>query len=258
MSYPRPPDVMDMDLAIQADFTVMQYPPLVLMSLFILWSAWKHKSLLPIFIYLGGGIAYINEPLVNVMGLVWFPPNGMDVVWESMGRKVPVFGFLAYAWFLGGMSYVVYDRLKKGLTMKGIWITYFIFVVVEAILEIPGLNMGAFFYYGNQPFIFMKFPMWWTIMNACVPMVCGAMVYRMEPYVKPILQPVFIYAVCFANAVVMYGCGLPLYFALNTDASLTVTHLVGALTIASALWFIYMVALLTAKDSPALNKAAAQ
>src|SRR5262245_59476328 len=112
MSYPQPPAIMDMDLALQAKFTMMQYPPIVLMTIFILWSAYKSKPLLPIFIYLGGGIAYIAEPLVNVLGLVWYAPNGINAIWESMGRKVPFFGFLAYAWFLGGMSYVVYDRLK--------------------------------------------------------------------------------------------------------------------------------------------------
>lgn len=256
MSYPQPPAIMDMDQALQTQFTYMQFPPIILMTVFILWSAYKNKSVLPIVIYLGGGIAYIAEPLVDVLGLVWFPPNGINAIFESMGRKVPVFGFLAYAWFLGGLSYVVYDRLKKGMTMKGVWIMFGILVVVECFLEIPGLHMGAYTYYGNQPFIFLKFPMWWPVVNATAPMVAGALVYRMEPHVKPILQPIFVYAVCLSNSLVMAGSAMPLFFVLNTDASLTVTHLVGLLTVATACFFVYMVALVAAKDSPALNKAA--
>ena len=165
-------------------------------------------------------------------------------MWESIGRPVPLFGFLAYAWFLGGMSFLVYDRMTKGITTKGLWKLYGILVVVECILEIPGLNIGAFTYYGNQPFVLFKFPVWWAFVNAAAPMVAGAMVYRMLPYIKPVLRPVTIYSVCLSNTLVMGGSAMPLFFALNTQASLLVTHLVGTLTIATACYFVYMVTLL--------------
>ena len=234
-------------------FTSMQYVPIALATAFAVWCARKHRSLFPLWLLLGGALAYLAEPLLTTLGLIWYPPQGMNVALSSMGRSVPVFGFLAYAWFLGGTSVLVYDRIKSGMTMKGLWTLYFILVVVESSLEIPGLNMNVFSYYGNQPFVLLKFPMWWPFMNAAGPMVAGAMAYRMEPYIKPLLQPAAIYTVALSNAMVMFGAGLPMYFTLNTGASLAVTHMVGALTISIACYFVYMVTLLAGSDSPALQ-----
>ena len=252
MTYPLPPtDMLMMPQALQYQFTLMQIPLVILSAAFCLWGAKKHQSLVPVWMFLSGGIAYMGEPLVNVLGLVWYPPQGINAVFESMGRPVPWFGFLAYLWFLGGMSFFVYDRMKKGMTTRSLWRLYAILVVVETLLEVPGLNMDVYTYYGNQPFVFMKSQIWWPFLNATSPMVAGALVYRMLPFIKPALRPITIYSVPLANAMVMGGAGLPVEFVLNTDAGLAVTHLMGALTIALALFMIYMVTLLAATDSKA-------
>lgn len=232
-----------MNPALQHQFLSMQYPPVALLGAYAIWIAFKHKSIVPIFIYLGGGLAYLAEPLVNVLGLVWFPQEGLQAVWGTLGRKVPLFGFLAYLWFLGGMTVILYDRLHTGLTGRGIWIAYGIFVLAECALEIPGLQIGAFTYYGNQPFVVLKFPLWWAFVNAGAPIVAGVLCYRMLPRIAPPLRFVALYAVGFSNAVVMAGSAFPLFFALNVPASPLVTHLVGALTIATSCFFVYVAAL---------------
>ena len=257
MSYPLPPaDMTVMQADLQSQFTMMQIPPMIIATIYVLWCAYKHKSLIPIWVYLGGGIAYIAEPLVNVLGLVWYPKIGIDAVFESLGRPVPVFGFLAYAWFQGALAVFVYDRLVRGTTVRGMWIIFGSFVTAMLLLEIPGLNLGAYTYYGNQPFVLMKYPVWWAVVNSAAPVVAGTLVYRMRDYVKPALSPIFIYAACFSNAGVMFACACPLFFVLNSPASLLVTHLVGALTIATACFCVYMTTLLGAKDSPARLRAA--
>lgn len=251
-TYPLPPsDMMDMSSALQHQFTMMQLPPIALTAIFCLWGAYKYRSPIPIYFFLGGGITYMAEPLVNVLGLVWFPPNGINAIWESLGRPVPVFGFLAYVWFLGGMSFLVFHLLNRGITTRGMFILYGILVAVECALEIPGLNIGAFTYYGNQPFVVMKFPIWWAFINAVCPMLAGTLVYRLRPFVKPIFQPIFVYSVSFSNAAGMFACGLPLFFTLNTRAGLIATHIAGVAVIALACFTIWMITLLGAKDSPA-------
>jgi len=246
---PSPPsDMMVMDPALQQQFLIMQFPPVALLGAYAIWVAIKHKSILPILIYLGGGLAYLAEPLVNVLGLVWFPQQGLQAVWGTIGRNVPLFGFLAYLWFLGGMTVVMYDRMRAGMTRRGIWIAYGIFVLVECALEIPGLNIGAFTYYGQQPFVVMKFPIWWAFVNATAPVVAGALCFRMLPLIAPPLRIVSVYAVCFSNALVMGGAAFPLFFALNYPAGPMVTHLVGAFTIATACFFVYMVSIAAGKQ----------
>lgn len=250
-SYPAPPSNMAvMDPELQRQFLMMQYPPVLLLGLYCLWRSWQARSFVPILIFAGGGIAYLAEPLVNVLGLVWFPQQGIDEIWGSLGRKVPVFGFFAYLWFLGGMSYVIYERMLRGITARGIWLFFAGFVVLECCLEIPGLNIGAFAYYGNQPFVVFKFPVWWAFCNSVGPIVAGALCYRILPLTPTPLRFLAIYAVCLSNALAMMGAGLPTFFALNTTASPFITHLAGAVTIGLTLFFIYLVTLVVRRDSP--------
>jgi len=262
-SLPLPPtDLMSMPSVLQHRFLVMQFPLCILSAGYCLWGAYKNKSLVPIWIFVGGGIAYIMEPFMGVMGLVWYPPDGMSYIFESVGRRVPWFGFFAYLWFLGGMSYFVYERLKKGMTTRQLWILYAILVVVEILLEVPGLNMGdsqarVYAYYGNQPFLFMRFPLWFPFLNGGAPILAGALVFRMLPFIKPILRPIILYAVPLANSVIMVGAGLPVEFTLNANADLWATRLAGALTIGLACFMIYIVALATATDSKAATLKAA-
>jgi hypothetical protein len=97
----------------------------------------------------------------------------------------------------------------------------------------------------------MKFPVWWAFINAVGPMLAGTLVYKLRPFVKPVLQPIFIYSVPFSNAAAMFACGLPLFFTLNTRATLVETHVAGVAVIALACFTIWMLTLLAAKDSPA-------
>ena len=250
-TFPLPPtDWVVMSQEYQQMFTMMQIPLVVLCAAFCIWGAVKHKSLVPIWLFLGGGIAYINEPFLNAVGLCWYPPEGMVSVFESIGRPVPLFGFLAYVWFFGGGCFLVYHLMSKGMTTAKIWRLYAILVVAETLLEIPGLNMEhVYTYYGNQPFVLFKFPVWWAFVNAGTPMVTGALVYKILPYIKTVFRPVTIYAVSLSNTMVMYGAGLPVVFTLNTDAGLLATHIAGAFTISLACFFIYVVTLLVATDS---------
>ncbi|WP_313802440.1 hypothetical protein [Sphingobium sp.] len=243
-----------MDQALQSQFEMMQLPPLILTTALVLWVAWKQKSLLPIYLFLSAGIAYMAEPLSQLLGLGIYPPEGMHAVWRAFNRSVPLFGFLAYLWFLGGLSCFAYGRFIKGITTRGIFIMYVVLVVIETILEIPGLNTSTFMYYGPQPFVMMKFPVWWAFVNAGAAMLAACLVFKMRDYVKPIFYPIFLWSVPLANSGIMGGAGLPVQIALNRNDSLPVTHIAAVCTIALCFFVIYMIALLCATDSGATVK----
>lgn len=249
---PMPPsDFIHMDQALQQQFEMMQLPPLIITAALVLWSAWKTRSPLPIYLFLSAGIAFMAEPLSQLAGLGIYPPEGMHTVWSAFNRPVPLFGFLAYLWFLGGLSCIVYSRLRKGMTMRGIFILYGILVVVEAALEIPGLNTNTFLYYGPQPFVLMKFPLWWAFVNAGAAMLAACLVFKMKDYVKPVFYPVFLWAVPLANSGIMGGAAMPTQIALNRNESLLVTHIAALWTVALCFFVIWMIALLCATDSRA-------
>ncbi len=54
--------------------------------------------------------------------------------------------------------------------------------VVDIALETPGILAGTYLYYGKQPFDLWGFPIWWGFVNPVMPMVAGALIYKLRPH----------------------------------------------------------------------------
>src|SRR5271168_435801 len=69
----------------------------------------------------GGGIALLNEPLDDILGLVNHPRPGQHVVFETMG-PIPHWGLPTYIIFFGGIAYVLLIELRKlKFTPRALW-----------------------------------------------------------------------------------------------------------------------------------------
>lgn len=66
----------------------------------------------------GGGIALLNEPLDDILGLVHHPRPGQDVVFETMG-PIPHWGLPTYIIFFGGIAYVLLLELRRLTFTRG-------------------------------------------------------------------------------------------------------------------------------------------
>ena len=152
---PQPPQGMHMNTTAQAIFTIGQVVPCVVLA-FIAWRIWqRERSPIPALCMVGGALAIFMEPIVDVLGQVWFPRDGQWRLFETWGRPIPWF-IVVYIWYVGGQAYLSYRKLDQGGRGRDIWKLYTIFFLANIACETPGLYMNLYTYYGHQPLNFFR------------------------------------------------------------------------------------------------------
>ena len=242
----HPTDVMP--LGPEVLFTIFLGIPVVILLAYGVRHVLKHRQPLLLICLLGGLTACIWEPIVDTMGLCYIKFGAATHTYTLLDREIPLFIPFVYTWYVGGLAYIAYRLYSAGITKRGMFALYLTDVCVNIFLESPGVLMGAYKYYGPQPLDFWGLPLWWTLMNPLMPMLAGAMIYRLKPHltgwrilaVAPIIP--------MADGVVNAGIGWPMWISLNQDgASLFVTHLAAAATFSLALYVVWMLSLLVAR-----------
>jgi hypothetical protein len=221
-------------------FTLGQIPPILLMfALAVKWCRQDHR-LAPLLTLVGGGLMLFVEPVVDRNGLCWFPTHGAWIVYTTYGIAQPLFLVLAYLWFFGGQTMVIWRLLDRGMPAHRLWKAWAIVLLVDILLEHPGLYMHLFLYYGHQPFAFTKFPLWWGFVNGTTPIVGAVAIYKLLPRLRGVGQAALLVVPILADALVNAGCGLPVWNTINTRLPAAVVWTAGAATLclcAMAIWF---------------------
>lgn len=169
----------------------------------------------------GGGIALLNEPLDDILGLVHHPRPGQDVVFETMG-PIPHWGLPTYIIFFGGIAYVLLLELRRlTFTPRAFWTGIAITFVADLLIELPLLHFRLYTYfgYGDVPMSIGGFPLYWLFINTTGPILCAAILFAAPGYFtgwRTVLVP-------FLPLVTDAGCsaavGLPVYNALHTPGA---------------------------------------
>jgi hypothetical protein len=205
-----------------------------------------------------GGVTVLNEPIVDILGLCWFPAYGTYPLFEAWGVKIPWWMLPVYVWYVGGQAFYTYQRLEQGISTRGLFRLYLTYAVVNAILETPGLWLGVYAYYGDQPFVLFKFPYWWTFCNALMPITMAVMVWRLRPLLQGmrllLVAPMGLMAATMTNGAI----SAPTWVALNSGGGPVVTHLAALVSLGLALMVTYGLSLLAAHDAVPLTATANQ
>jgi hypothetical protein len=219
-------------------FTLAQVPPLVLMI--VLTARWSRqmRTVLPLLFLVGGLLAMFNEPIVDHNGLVWFPTQGQWTLYTTFGISQPIWLALAYVWFFGGQPLIVWRMLERGAAPRALWKVFAVVVLVDIVLEHPGLYANLFLYYGDQPFKFTRFPLWWGVINATTPIVAATLVHLLRPYFsgRRVFAVVLLFPV--VQAATNAGAGFPVWNLLNTGQPRAVVWGAGLATIGLCVFMV--------------------
>ena len=146
---------------------------------------WRRTgSPLALALLVGGGIALLNEPLDDILGLVHHPRPGQHVVFETMG-PIPHWGLPTYIIFFGGVAYVLSVQLRKlTFTPKAFWIGITITFVLDLLIELPLLHFDVYTYfaYGDVPMSVAGFPLYWLFINTTGPILTAAILFAAPNY----------------------------------------------------------------------------
>ncbi|HLF40849.1 MAG TPA: hypothetical protein VI854_05165 [Acidimicrobiia bacterium] len=239
---PQPPTGMEMNETAQAVFTIGQVIPVLVLG-FIAWRLWqRERTVVPILCMVGGAFAVFYEPIVDVLGLVWFPRGGQWRMFETFGRPIPWF-LVVYVWYVGGQAFLAYRKHEQGARGRDIWRLYGTFFVINVVLETPGLYMDLYAYYGHQPFEFFRLPLWWPAVNSAMPILAGTLVFAAWPYLKGWRALAVIPLVPAADGMANAAAAWPTWSALNTQLPWGAVWAAGAVTCGLAALMVHFIAL---------------
>ena len=243
---PQHPDDL-MPLGPEIIFTIFLGIPVAIGVFFAIRHLRTGKGPLLAVCLLGGGIACLWEPIVDTLGLCYIKQGAELTTFSSFGRDFPLFINFVYIWYVGGLAFLAYRIYTNGITRKSLFALYAMDACINIFLESPGVLMGAYRYYGPQPLDFWGLPLWWVCVNPLMPLVIGALVYRLKPYLPGwkiiMIAPLIPMSDGIANAATAW----PVWTALNADASLWVTHVAWLVTLGLALYAVWILSFVVAR-----------
>lgn len=219
-------------------------------------EAIRTRSLFPIAFLVAGVLAGFVEPVFDGNIHVWFahPPG-----------DTPTYYFynVPYPWYvvpanciLGGPVYWMYHKFQRGISNGGLWIFFLFWWAFDSLWELPGTTMGAYGYFGPQPFVFSGFPLWVGMMAGFGLPVAGYVAYGLSKactgarlwWLTVICVPVAIYG----SEVIAW----PMWDALNGAVSPAAASAAAVLSLVFTAGAYYGLTVVYAKERDARGTAA--
>jgi hypothetical protein len=183
---------------------------------------WRRTgSPLALVLLAGGGLALFNEPLDDILGLVYHPRPGQHIVFETMG-PIPHWGLPTYIIFFGGVAYVLLVELRKlTFTPRAFWIGIAITFVLDLLIELPLLHFGLYTYFGydDVPMSIGGFPVYWLFINTTGPILCAAILFAAPGYFTGWRAALVLFLPLVTDTASSAAVGLPVYNALHTPGA---------------------------------------
>ena len=231
--FPTPPSYLEMPHTAQIVYTIIWA---VVVAGFIGYAvveiARRRGPLLAVLL-IGGAVAYFNEPIDDVLGLVWHPRPNMWVALDTFS-PVPLWGVFVYMALFGGIPYLMYRAFQRGVTAKQVWIWVGVFWIADIAVEIPAINSGMYTYYGEPPFKVFGLPLYWFAINIGGPIETAVLLLVFCSLFTGWRMLLLVPIPMVLDAAGSVGIGWPIFSALHAEASMPVKYLTAILTIAFA------------------------
>jgi hypothetical protein len=172
-----PPTIPEMPIREAPQAALIAYTVLmVVLTLgFFTWWAFSERKLgpaLPLFL-IGGALSGLMEPWLDNVVLVGYPVHQITPVFTAFERPVPIFVPIGYAWFCGGLLYVLYRAFERKFDAGRIWTLYGIIAVVDFVAIGLSAWLGILVFFGDPPMKIAGFVVWWAGIDA-LQIVLGA------------------------------------------------------------------------------------
>jgi hypothetical protein len=196
----------------------------VLMALitlgFLLWWAFsserKRGPALPLLL-IGGALSGLMEPWLDNVVLVGWPIDQITPYFVAFERPVPNFVIIGYAWFCGGLLYLLYRAFHHEFSARRIWSLYC--VIAAVVFLAIGLSawLGILVFYGDPPMKVAGFVIWWAAIDALQVVLGATLAYFLIPRLRGLSQ---LWLILIPSVVLGAAAGIvgwPISTALNSD-----------------------------------------
>lgn len=143
------------------------------------WALTRERKIGPALplLLLGGAFSGFMEPWLDSVVLVGWPEGQVTPAFYAFDRSVPMFVVIGYAWFCGGLLYVVARSYDRGLSTRKIWALYGAVAVVDFVAIGLSSWLGILEFFGNPPMKVLGFPIWWAAIDALDVVLGGSIVF---------------------------------------------------------------------------------
>ena len=222
----------------------------VLALWFVVIETRRRGDWVPVFAFLGGGLIVVYEPLGDILASVYYPERG-QVGWiDLFGRQIPLFIGVLYFWYMSVPAIYFLRAVERGLTRAALWRLYAMTVVLAVGIELFGVNMDAWIYYGPHPYVLAGVPLWCPMTYSAFLISISIGLHLMATQLDRRHHWLIVFGVP------MFMCGGHCAASLPTAAAMFSTTkpawiwLGGTVSIALSLGLVYAVSLVYCSDSP--------
>ncbi len=218
----------------------------VLLAAFAVWTVFEAKrvrSAIPVLILLGGILTALQEPILGHVGAFWYPQIGPKPVLRAFNISLPLWAVAAYGLYVGGLSVLVHRKVAAGVTAKQLWTAYFLIWFFNLGLELPGLHLHIYHYYGEQPFDVFGFPMTWAMTNVTIPMFVSAVLVGYKDFLTGWRMLLILPMMPMMGIAAEGGTGFPVWLAMNSNVGMPVKTFAACVTLGMSLLVTYMISL---------------
>lgn len=244
---PQPPAHMPAPHGPVLIFAAFNWLLTLLVVVLLVRESFRTRSVFPIAFLVGGALAGFVEPIFDGNIHVWFAqPPGDTPGWHFYNVPYPWYVIPGNA-VVGGPVYLMYYHFRKGISTSGLWIYFLVWWLADAFQEIPGTTMGAYAYYGPQPFVVSGYPLWIGMMAGLGLPLAGYAAYGLSQvlsgarlfWMQVIVMPVVVYG----SEVMTW----PMWDALNGGQTVAGTSVAALLSLVFCLCAYYFLTLAYAK-----------
>jgi hypothetical protein len=215
----------------QGLFTALNFGLLLVVVVAVGFNCWKHRDWIPAWLLVGGLLGVCLEPIMDVVGLIWYPPQGNWAVLHMHGVCVPVLCVAGYVWLYGGLGGLSYILLRNGASRTDLFRAFVALMVFLMAIEFVGSGTGVYHYYGDQPLRIFHYVAYQGFVNAAIPIIIGVTVHLLQLHVTGWRAVLVIPVVPFAIGASFFGGGFPVFLVVNNPPlPWVVTQLAGVLT----------------------------
>jgi uncharacterized membrane protein len=132
----------------------------LLAAWFVRTECRRRHDLVPLYAFIGGGLIVVYEPLGDMLASVLYPVHGQWTWIDLFGRPIPAFIGILYFWYMSVPAVYFVKRVEQGLTRASLWRMYLFSLVLAIGIELFGVNVDAWVYYGPHPYLFFGVPLW--------------------------------------------------------------------------------------------------
>ena len=225
--FPQPPLIV-MNPQAQAVMEILMGLCALIGVSYLCREAIRHKTWLPVMLILGTFPAVFYEPLTDLLGLCIYPQIGQHTYIQTFGRKIPIYLMLAWLWYFGPFVWFFKKLFDRGIPAAVWWKIYIGSAIGCTVFELLPLHYELWHYYGAQPLVLLKMPIWWGLVNPVAIIGPGYVFHRLGSYLQGPRVLLAIPLLGMSISGIHVAASLPVSSALNTNYGTAVT-LLGAI-----------------------------